>query len=190
MTINYTAHNSAIIDQGATIGDNCRIWHFSHICSGAIIGNNCSLGQNVFIGNDVKIGNGVKIQNNVSIYDAVTLEDNVFCGPSAVFTNVYNPRSHVKRKDEYRPTLVQIGATIGANATIVCGVTIGHYAFIGAASLIRADVVPYAIMVGVPARLIGFMCRCGIKLTFIANKATCKACSLKYYLDQQNCCEY
>lgn len=185
----YQSHDSAIIDQGAQIGDGTRIWHFSHICSGAKIGQNCSLGQNVFIANDVVIGNNVKVQNNVSVYDAVTLEDDVFCGPSMVFTNVYNPRSHVVRKSEYRKTLVKKGATIGANATIVCGVTIGYYAFIGAGSVVKSDVKDYAIMVGVPARPIGFMCKCGVTLRFKNNQAQCQSCGCKYQLENDECSE-
>lgn len=162
--MNYTVHDTAIIDQGAVIGDGTRIWHWAHICGGAEIGKHCSFGQNVFVGNDVKIGNNVKVQNNVSIYDSVYLEDDVFCGPSMVFTNVYNPRSHVLRKHEYKRTLVRKGASIGANATIVCGVVIGEYAFIGAGSVVKNDVKSYAIMVGVPARQIGWMSRHGAKL--------------------------
>ena len=148
-------HPTAIIDEGAEIGADSRIWHWVHICGGARIGAGCSLGQNVFVGNDVVIGNNVKIQNNVSVYDRVTLEDNVFCGPSMVFTNVYNPRSAIPRKDEYRPTLVKKGATLGANCTIICGVTIGAYAFIGAGAVITKDVPDFALMAGVPARQIG-----------------------------------
>lgn len=179
----YTVHDSSIIDAGASIGENTRIWHFCHVCSKAKIGNGCSLGQNVFIGNDVIIGNNVKIQNNVSVYDAVILEDNVFCGPSMVFTNVYNPRSHVIRKSEYRKTLVKKGATIGANATIICGVTIGEYAFIGAGAVIKSDVLPYAIMVGVPAKKIGWMCQCGLK---IPQNNHCQ-CGLKYTITENSC---
>lgn len=162
--MDYTAHPTAIIDEGAQIGADTRIWHWVHICGGARIGRGCSLGQNVFVGNQVVIGDNVKIQNNVSVYDTVTLEDDVFCGPSMVFTNVYNPRSAVSRKDEYRPTLVRKGATLGANCTIVCGVTIGEYAFIGAGSVITRDVKPYALMVGVPARQIGWMNQHGERL--------------------------
>lgn len=179
----YTVHESSVVDVGASIGDNTKIWHFSHVCSGAKIGNSCSLGQNVFISNDVVIGNNVKIQNNVSVYDAVVLEDNVFCGPSMVFTNVYNPRSHVIRKAEYRKTLVKTGATIGANATIICGVTIGEYAFIGAGAVIKVDVLPYAIMVGIPAQKIGWMCQCGIK---ISSSHQC-TCGLKYEITENKC---
>ena len=153
----YFAHETAIIDDGAIIGDGSRIWHWAHVSSGARIGERCSFGQNVFIGNDVVIGANCKVQNNVSLYDAVTLEDSVFCGPSMVFTNVYNPRSAVVRKNEYRRTLVKRGGTIGANATIVCGVTLGEYCFVGAGAVITKDVEPYALMVGVPARRIGWV---------------------------------
>lgn len=160
----YTAHPSAIIDAGAQIGAGTRIWHWVHVCGGAQIGAGCSLGQNVFVGNDVTIGNNVKIQNNVSVYDAVTLEDDVFCGPSMVFTNVHNPRAAVARKAEYRRTLVRQGASIGANATVVCGATIGRYAFIGAGAVITKDVPDFALMAGVPARQIGWMSRFGERL--------------------------
>lgn len=162
--MNYTAHPSAIIDDGATIGDNSRIWHFVHICSGAKIGQSCSLGQNVFVGNRVVIGNHCKIQNNVSVYDNVTLEDGVFCGPSMVFTNVYNPRSFIERKNEYRDTLVKTGASLGANCTIVCGVTIGRFAFIGAGAVVNRDVPDYALMVGVPAKQIAWISEFGEQL--------------------------
>jgi UDP-2-acetamido-3-amino-2,3-dideoxy-glucuronate N-acetyltransferase len=159
-----TIHPTAIVDPGAQIGDDCRIWHWVHISAGAVIGKRCSFGQNVYVGNKVLIGDNCKVQNNVSIYDAVTLEDDVFCGPSMVFTNVYNPRSAVVRKDEYRHTLVKKGATLGANATIVCGVTIGEHAFIGAGAVINKDVKPYALMVGVPARQVGWMSEHGERL--------------------------
>lgn len=185
--MSYTIHPSSIVDKGATIGNDTKIWHFSHVCGGAVIGEKCSLGQNVFIGNDVVIGNNVKIQNNVSVYDAVYLEDDVFCGPSMVFTNVYNPRSHVIRKHEYRKTLVKRGATIGANATIVCGVTVGEYAFIGAGSVINKDVKPYAMMVGVPARQIGWVCSCGVKLVATVEIACCEACGKTYRIDNGSC---
>ena len=160
----YFKHETAIIDEGAVIGDNTRIWHWVHICGGACIGERCSFGQNVFVGSDVVIGSNVKVQNNVSIYDTVTLEDDVFCGPSMVFTNVYNPRSHVSRKHEYRRTLVKRGATLGANCTIICGITVGEYAFVGAGAVINKDVPPYALMAGVPARQIGWMSRHGERL--------------------------
>jgi UDP-2-acetamido-3-amino-2,3-dideoxy-glucuronate N-acetyltransferase len=159
-----TIHPSAIVDAGATLGDGTRVWHWVHICAGARIGENCSFGQNVFVGNDVKIGNNVKVQNNVSIYDGVVLDDDVFCGPSMVFTNVLNPRSAVNRKGEYRRTVAGRGVTIGANATIVCGCSIGEYAFIGAGAVITGDVKAYALMVGVPARQVGWMSRHGQKL--------------------------
>jgi UDP-2-acetamido-3-amino-2,3-dideoxy-glucuronate N-acetyltransferase len=158
-------HPSAIVDAGAVLGPGTRVWHFTHVCGGARIGADCSLGQNVFVGNDVVIGNGVKIQNNVSVYDAVTLEDEVFCGPSMVFTNVYNPRAGIVRKDQYRRTLVKRGASIGANATIVCGVTVGRYAFVGAGAVVKHDVPDFALMAGVPARQIGWISRFGERLT-------------------------
>lgn len=159
-----TIHPSAIVDDGAQLGEDCRVWHFVHISAGARIGARCTLGQNVFVGNDVTIGDNVRIQNNVSVYDAVTLEDDVFCGPSMVFTNVYNPRSAVSRKNEYRRTLVRRGATLGANCTIVCGTTIGRYAFIGAGAVVNRDVPDFALMVGVPAGRIGWMSRHGRRL--------------------------
>ncbi len=165
----YQAHETAIVDQGAKIGAGTHIWHWVHVSSGAHIGERCSLGQNVFVGNKVVIGNNVKIQNNVSVYDNVTIEDDVFCGPSMVFTNVYNPRSAVSRKDEYRDTLVKQGATLGANCTIVCGVIIGEYAFVAAGAVVNRDVPAYALMVGVPARQIGWMSRFGERLSFKGN---------------------
>ncbi len=163
--MNYNRHETAIVDEGAQIGEGSRVWHWVHVCGGAVIGSKCSLGQNVFIGNRVTIGNNVKIQNNVSVYDNVILEDDVFCGPSMVFTNVYNPRSAVTRKEEYRDTLVKKGATLGANCTIVCGVTIGEYAFVGAGSLINKAVPAFALMVGVPAKQIGWMSRFGERIS-------------------------
>ena len=159
-----TIHPSAIVDDGAQLGDGCRVWHFVHISAGARIGRDCSFGQNVYVGNDVHIGDRVKIQNNVSVYDAVTLEDEVFCGPSMVFTNVYNPRAAIVRKDEYRRTLVRRGATLGANCTIVCGVTIGQHAFVGAGAVVNRDVPDFALMLGVPARHAGWMSRQGERL--------------------------
>ena len=156
-----TVHPSAIVDEGATIGAGSRVWHFVHICEKAVVGERCSFGQNVFVGNRVRIGNNCKVQNNVSIYDNVSIEDDVFCGPSMVFTNVYNPRSAVTRKDEYRDTLVRRGATLGANCTIVCGVTIGEYAFVAAGAVVNRDVPAYALMAGVPGRQIGWMSRFG-----------------------------
>ena len=157
-------HPSAIIDAGAVIGNGTRVWHFTHVCAGARIGAGCSLGQGVFVGNAAVIGNNVKIQNNVSVYDAVTIEDDVFCGPSMVFTNVYNPRAAVSRKDEYRKTLVRQGATLGANCTIVCGTTIGRYAFVGAGAVVNRDVPAFALMLGLPARHAGWMSRHGERL--------------------------
>lgn len=183
--MNYRVHPSAIIDEGAQIGEGSRIWHWVHICAGARIGRDCSLGQNVFVGNRVCIGDNVKIQNNVSVYDGVTLEDDVFCGPSMVFTNVYNPRSAVSRKDEYRPTLVRRGATLGANCTILCGVTLGQYAFVGAGAVITRDVAPYALMVGVPARQIGWMSAHGERLPLPlsgSGEAVCPATGVSYVL--------
>lgn len=183
-------HPSAIVDEGARIGDGTRVWHFVHVCAGAVIGRACSLGQNVFVGNKVTIGDNVKIQNNVSVYDNVTLEDDVFCGPSMVFTNVYNPRSAVPRKDAYRDTLVRRGATLGANVTIVCGVTIGEYAFIGAGAVVNQDVPPYALMVGVPARRIGWMSRNGNRLRFPPgerSEATCEETGERYVLEYGRC---
>ena len=159
-----TIHATAIVDDGAQLGDNCRVWHWTHISAGARIGPGCSFGQNVYVGNDVHIGRNVKVQNNVSVYDAVTLEDDVFCGPSVVFTNVYNPRSAVTRKDEYRRTLVRQGATLGANCTIVCGSTVGRFAFIGAGAVVQKDVPDHALVVGVPARQIGWMSRHGERI--------------------------
>jgi UDP-2-acetamido-3-amino-2,3-dideoxy-glucuronate N-acetyltransferase len=160
----YTVHPSAIVDEGAKIGEGSRVWHFAHVCGGAQIGKGVSLGQNVFVGNKVVIGDKCKIQNNVSVYDNVTLEEGVFCGPSMVFTNVYNPRSLIERKSEYQDTLVKKGATLGANCTIVCGVTIGQYAFVGAGAVVNKDVKPYALMVGVPAKQIGWMSEFGDQL--------------------------
>jgi UDP-2-acetamido-3-amino-2,3-dideoxy-glucuronate N-acetyltransferase len=180
-----TIHPSAIVDDGALIGDRSRVWHFAHICAGARIGQGCSFGQNVFVGNDVTIGNNVKVQNNVSIYDAVQLEDDVFCGPSMVFTNVYNPRAAVTRKDEYRKTIIRKGVTLGANSTIVCGVTVGEYAFVAAGAVINRDVRPYALMAGVPARQIGWMSRHGERLELPLEgdgEAVCPATRIRYRL--------
>jgi UDP-2-acetamido-3-amino-2,3-dideoxy-glucuronate N-acetyltransferase len=162
--MDYFQHSSAIVDDGAQIGEGSRVWHFAHVCGGARIGKAVSLGQNVFVGNKVVIGDHCKIQNNVSVYDDVTLEEGVFCGPSMVFTNVYNPRSLIERKDEYRNTLIKKGATLGANCTIVCGITIGEFAFVGAGAVVNKDVPAYALMVGVPARQIGWMSEFGEQL--------------------------
>lgn len=175
----YFLHPTALVDEGATIGQGCKIWHFSHILSGSDLGDNCNVGQNVVVGPKVKVGRGVKIQNNVSVYEGVTLEDDVFCGPSMVFTNVYNPRANIVRKDQYRPTLVRRGASIGANATVVCGHTLGQWCFIGAGAVVTRDVPDYALMVGSPARRVGWVCRCGEKLP---DGLTCQACGRPYRL--------
>ena len=188
--MNYQVHETAIVDEGAQIGEGSRIWHWVHICSEAVIGKDCSFGQNVFVGNKVTIGNNVKVQNNVSVYDNVTLEDDVFCGPSMVFTNVYNPRSAVTRKDEYRNTLVKRGSTLGANCTIVCGVSIGEYAFIGAGAVVNKNVPDFALMVGVPARQIGWMSRFGeqLNLPLYGNvEAICPSTSERYILNGNVC---
>ncbi len=184
--MDYSAHETAIVDAGATIGKGTKVWHWSHICAGARIGDNCSFGQNVYVGNDVVIGNGVKVQNNVSIYDAVTLEDGVFCGPSMVFTNVINPRGHVSRKDEYLRTLVRKGATIGANATIVCGSEIGAYAFVGAGAVVTRNVHAYSLVLGNPARKVGWMCACGVRLSG-SGSVQCSACGSRYRLSDAGC---
>ena len=182
-------HETAIVDDGATIGEGSRVWHWVHICRGAVIGEGCSFGQNVFVGNKVTIGNNVKVQNNVSVYDNVTLEDDVFCGPSMVFTNVYNPRSAISRKDEYRCTIVKKGATLGANCTIVCGNDIGEYAFIGSGAVVNRDVKPFALMVGVPARQIGWMSRFGEQLNLPLEgdgEAICEHTGERYLLNDGN----
>ncbi|MBP8238922.1 MAG: N-acetyltransferase [Saprospiraceae bacterium] len=180
---NYYAHDTAVIDPGAIIGDGSKIWHFCHIMPGAVLGQNCNLGQNVFVADDVILGNNVKVQNNVSIYAGVVCEDDVFLGPSMVFTNVYNPRSAVNRKGEYLSTIVRQGATIGANATIVCGIEIGAFAFIGAGALVRNDVPPYALIVGNPGRQIGWMSEHGERLHFdAAGEATCPGSGENYRL--------
>jgi len=180
-----TIHPSAIVDAGAVLGEGCRVWHFAHICSGARVGPRCSFGQNVYVGNDVQIGENVKVQNNVSVYDAVTLEDDVFCGPSMVFTNVRNPRAAVSRKSEYRRTLVRRGATLGANCTIVCGTTIGRYAFVGAGAVVSRDVPDFALVIGVPARQVGWMSRHGERLALPMSgdaEAQCPATGERYLL--------
>lgn len=176
----YFVHETACVDEGAKIGKGSHIWHFAHVRSTAVIGENCNIGQNVYIGGDVEIGNNVKIQNNVSVYERVRLEDDVFCGPSMVFTNVMNPRSHVPRKDEFMTTVVRRGATLGANCTIVCGNELGRYAFVGAGSVVTKDVPSYALLYGVPAKLEGWMCACGIQLAFEGEGAQCTACGMRY----------
>jgi UDP-2-acetamido-3-amino-2,3-dideoxy-glucuronate N-acetyltransferase len=169
----YFTHESAFVDENVTIAEGTKIWHVSHVMKGSRIGRKCNIGQNCVIGPNAVIGDGVKIQNNVSVYDGVTLEDHVFCGPSMVFTNVFNPRSEIPRMDELRPTLVKRGATLGANCTIVCGVTIGQYAFVGAGAVVTKDVPDYALVMGTPARVKGWICRCGRKLRFDGDEATC-----------------
>jgi len=183
--MNYSLHPSAIVDEGAKIGEGSRVWHFAHVCGGAQIGKDVSLGQNVFVGNKVVIGDRCKVQNNVSVYDNVTLEEGVFCGPSMVFTNVYNPRSLIERKSEYRDTLVKKGATLGANCTVLCGITIGEYAFIGAGAVVNKDVPAYALMVGVPARQIGWISEFGEQLALPLQgqaDATCQHTGVSYVL--------
>ena len=177
----YFVHESSYIDDGAVIGGGTKIWHFCHVLPGAVIGERCNLGQNVVVMGGSRLGNNVKVQNNVSIYEGVILEDDVFCGPSCVFTNVTNPRAHVSRKSEYRRTLVRKGSSIGANATIVCGVTLGEYSFIGAGAVVRSDVPAYALMVGVPARRAGWMCQCGVRLQLQDGRASCAACGATYH---------
>ena len=184
----FTAHPTATIDPGCSIGEGTSVWHYSHVMAGARIGARCSLGQNVFVARDVVVGDNVKIQNNVSIYEGVTLEDDVFCGPSMVFTNVINPRSHVSRRHEYQKTLVRRGATIGANATVMCGHTIGEYAFIGAGAVVTGDAPDFGLLLGVPARLAGWMCACGVRLESPASgfggELACRACGVRYRFEQ------
>lgn len=186
--MSFQLHESAIIDEGAEIGDGSRVWHFTHVCGGAKIGARVSLGQNVFVGNQVVIGDNCKIQNNVSIYDNVTLEDEVFCGPSMVFTNVYNPRALIERKDQYRNTIIKKGATLGANCTIVCGITIGKYAFVAAGAVVTRDVKAYALMAGVPAKQIGWMSQYGEQILLpLSGKGlyTCPYTSQRYILKDE-----
>ncbi len=183
MTLPYSAHQSAYVDEGCQIGAGTRIWHFSHVMSGAVIGERCNIGQNVVISPDVVLGNNVKVQNNVSIYTGVVLEDDVFCGPSMVFTNVINPRSHVVRKHEYQKTVVGRGASLGANCTVVCGHDIGRYAFVGAGAVVTRHIPDYALVVGNPGRISGWMCECGIKLASGSTppaSARCAACGHQY----------
>ncbi|MDX1455252.1 MAG: acyltransferase [Gammaproteobacteria bacterium] len=185
----YTRHETAIVDDGARIGDDSRVWHWVHVCGSAVIGERCSLGQNVFVANNVTIGNNVKIQNNVSVYEGVVLEDNVFCGPSMVFTNVRTPRCSFPRNDSgaYHETRVRHDASIGANATIVCGVTIGEWAFIAAGAVVNRDVEPYAMMAGVPARRIGWACQCGTSLPRSEGETACPDCARRYSISASRC---
>ena len=184
MDRNYFVHESSYVDEGCSIGDGTKIWHFSHIMKDCVIGEKCNIGQNVVISPGVTLGNGVKIQNNVSVYTGVTCEDGVFLGPSCVFTNVITPRSFIERKDEYRKTVVKKGASIGANATIVCGHNIGRYAFIGAGAVVTKNVPDYALVYGSPAKVQGYVCECGCKLQFKNNEATCAACNKKYVMNE------
>jgi UDP-2-acetamido-3-amino-2,3-dideoxy-glucuronate N-acetyltransferase len=184
MESGYFVHPSAIVDEGAEIGAGTKIWHFTHIMAGARIGKNCILGQNVFIGSGAILGDNIKVQNNVSIYDGTILEDDVFCGPSMVFTNVFNPRSFISRRKEFRKSLVKKGATIGANVTVICGNTIGQYAFIGAGSVVTKDVPDHALVYGNPGKVKGWICQCAEEITFRSGKAVCKACGKKYKKDR------
>lgn len=182
--MNYFAHSTAVIDEGCQIGEGTKIWHFSHLMPGCIIGSNCNIGQNVFIASNVKLGDHVKVQNNVSIYEGVICEENVFLGPSMVFTNIINPRSAISRKNEYKQTIIRKGASIGANATIICGIEIGEYAFIGAGAVVTKPVLPYALLMGNPARQTGWVSELGHKLEFdIADKAVCPESKDVYYLE-------
>ena len=187
--MSITVHPTAIIDNGAEIGAGSRIWHWVHICSKAVIGKNCSFGQNVFVGNDVVIGDNVKIQNNVSVYDSVILEDDVFCGPSMVFTNVINPRSHVIRKNEYKKTVVRKGASIGTNATIICGIELGQYCFIAAGAVVNKNVAPYSLMAGVPALRKGWICVCGVQLPKKTGEVSCSNCKKYFQITEIECVE-
>jgi UDP-2-acetamido-3-amino-2,3-dideoxy-glucuronate N-acetyltransferase len=180
----YFVHPTAVVDEPADIGEGTQIWHFSHIMLDSRIGKNCIIGQNVFIGSGVVLGSNIKVQNNVSIYDGVILEDDVFCGPSMVFTNVFNPRSFISRKKEFRKTVVGKGATIGANATIICGNKIGQYAFIGAGSVVTKDIPGYALVYGNPGRVKGWVCQCAVEIVFRSGKAKCKACGKRYKQDR------
>lgn len=182
----YFAHESSCIESGCTIGDGTKIWHFSHIMEGCVIGQGCNIGQNVVISPDVTLGNGVKVQNNVSVYTGVVCEDDVFLGPSCVFTNVINPRAFISRKQEYRKTHIKKGASIGANATIVCGHTIGRYALVGAGSVVTKDVPDYAMVYGVPAQLKGYVCQCGEKLSFVEGLAVCQVCGKRYRMEDSD----
>lgn len=184
----YWKHETAIIDEGAHIGSGTKLWHWTHVCGENVsIGENCSFGQNCYVGKNVTIGNNVRIQNNVSVYDCVELEDNVFCGPSMVFTNVINPRAQISRKQEYKKTLVKTGATIGANATIICGNIIGEFCFIGAGSVVTNSTKPYSLMIGVPATQAGWICECGVKLDGMGSKVSCSTCGKHYSICNDYC---
>jgi UDP-2-acetamido-3-amino-2,3-dideoxy-glucuronate N-acetyltransferase len=185
----YFAHPTAVIDQPCQIGDGTKIWHFSHIMERAVLGPGCNLGQNVVISPGVRLGKNVKVQNNVSIYTGVELEDDVFCGPSMVFTNVLNPRSHINRRNEYQKTLVKRGATIGANSTVVCGTTVGRYAFVAAGAVVTRNVPDYALMMGVPAKQVGWVCSCGIRLLNGSRVMVCKSCGKTYQIAGDRCAE-
>lgn len=187
MSTETNIHNTAIVDEGAQIGAGTQVWHWTHICAGAVIGKACSFGQNTYIANAVVIGNRVRVQNNVSVFDGVKIEDDVFCGPSVVFTNVINPRSHVPRKNEYRRTLIKIGATLGANVTVICGNTIGRYAMVGAGAVVTANVPNYALMAGVPASQLGWVCVCGVRLPKEAGSHACNACNARYTINDSHC---
>lgn len=180
-------HESSFVDEGVSIGEGTRVWHFCHLLRNTVVGRDCTLGQNVTAGPNVTIGDNVKVQNNVSIYEGVVLEDDVFCGPSAVFTNVMTPRAHVARKSEFLPTLVRRGASLGANCTILCGITIGEYAMIGAGAVVTRDVEPHALLTGNPARRRGWVCACGEKLAFAADSASCLRCGSRYALRNGRC---
>ncbi len=182
----YFVHESSYVDEGCEVGEGTKIWHFSHVMSGSVIGKKCNIGQNVVISPGVVLGDGVKIQNNVSVYTGVICEDGVFLGPSCVFTNVINPRAFIERKSEYRKTIVKKGASIGANATIVCGHDIGKYAFVGAGSVVTKDVPDYAMVYGTPARVQGYVCQCGAKLKFTDGKATCSVCGKEYQMNENS----
>lgn len=184
MEKNYFVHPTSVVDEPAEIGEQTQVWHFSHVMTRAKIGRNCIIGQNVFIASGAILGNNIKVQNNVSLYDGVVLEDDVFCGPSMVFTNVFNPRSFISRKNEFRKTLVKRGATIGANATIVCGNTIGAYAFIGAGSVVTKDVPDYALVYGNPGKVNGWVCQCAVEILFRSGQAVCKDCGKRYRKDR------
>ena len=184
MDQDYFVHPTAVVDPGSKIGRGTQIWHFSHVMPGARIGENCVIGQNVFVGSGAALGNNIKIQNNVSVFDGVVLEDDVFCGPSMVFTNVFNPRSFISRKKEFRKTLVRRGATIGANATVVCGCTINEYAFVGAGTVVTRDVPDYALVYGNPGRVKGWICQCAVEIAFRSGKAACKVCGRSYRRDR------